>query len=191
MCGHGIVLQEYCTFFVFGHWVSWLNASQRILTTHRRRGNWKNKNLGKLRPSGQLNSCRMGIVIWFWATISSQASRWSQLSPSGNGAHTALPPHIGVVRHGGWNVRLRRLQRPRLGRQPRPQCQRCPCGGARRGTRLFAEAIISMTCTSTTARHREGGICWRCLWKNSSAIAWQVWWGQMILKRFEWISWRH
>jgi len=32
----------------------------------------------------------------------------------------------------------------------------------------FAEANVSMTCAFSTARRREGGICWRCFWKNSS-----------------------
>ena len=31
-----------------------------------------------------------------------------------------------------------------------------------------AEVNVSMTCTFSTARRREGGICWRCFWKNSS-----------------------
>ena len=39
----------------------------------------------------------------------------------------------------------------------------------------FAEVgVTSTTCTFMTARRRVDGICWRCLWKNSSAFAWEV-----------------
>ena len=136
MCGHEtIVMQAYCTFFVFGHWVwsvSWLNAFQPISTTKGRGGSWRNQNL---RPSGQLNFCRTRIVIGFWATVSSQCFACSfktsgplspgqsleSAVPERNAAQSSRAPHIRVVRCGRWNVRLRRP-----GRRPRPQCQQCP-----------------------------------------------------------------
>ena len=98
--------------------------------------------------------------------------------PERNNACSPLGPHIGMERRGRWNVRFRRLGRPR------PQCQRSPVSAERAAAlHSFAEVRVgSMTFTFTTARRREDWIwlSWRCLWKNSSAFAWEVWWDLII-----------
>ena len=123
----------------------------------------KDKNLGKLRPSGQLaNFCRMRIMIRFWQPFR-QANRWSQLSPSGT-APAARYDHTSVWsdvadgmyvfggRGGGRGLSVNGLRAERA--------------AALHG---FAEvSVCSMTCIFSTARRREGGICRRCFWKNSS-----------------------
>ena len=167
--------------------VSWLNASQPILVTKGRWESWKNKNLGKLRASGQLHFWRARIVIGFCATISNYwftglfktsgpllaGQSLESAVPERNAAHSAQPPHIGMERRGRWNVRFRRLQR-----QPRPQCQRPPWRRTApvHSTALAEVEVISMTCTFSTARRREGGICWRCFLEEFLGRFDEVWW---------------
>ena len=187
MCGHEpLVMQAYCTFFVlaigFGD-VSWLNAFQPISTTKGRGGSWKIKNWVNC---GQVaNSIFVERESWsdFGQTSKHlgdfcQANRWSQLSPSGTAPsaryrHTSVWSHVadGMYVFGGYGSRGLRVNGPRERRN-----------SSRHSTASLQETIISMTCTFSTARRREGGIwwSWRCLWKDSSAIAWQVWWGLMI-----------
>ena len=169
--------------------------SQPILTTMGRRGSEevgtrRIQNIGRLRKSGQLHFCRR-IVFRFRPNVSSQwftglFKTFGPLSP-GQSLESAVPernrtrraqwPYSGLERRDRWNVCLRwRLRRRR--EPPQPRCQRARDGRTRRGTYLgFAEVRLgSMTCTFTTARRREDGIWlrWRCLWKNSSAFAWEV-----------------
>ena len=172
MCGHGIVMQTYCTFSVFalgfGH-VSWLNASQPILMTNGRGGSWKNKNLGKLRPSGWLNGHRdliLGNDFESMGWLVASKNTWANFDR----------PIAGV-------------SCPRAERRPQRATTTRPCGAtwpmectSSAVSMMTAELTGSMTSTFMTARRREDGIWLSCryLCKNSSAIAWQVWWGLMI-----------
>ena len=91
-----------------------------------------------------------------------QANRWSQLSPSGTApavrsSHTSVWSDVadGMYVFGGYLVgRGRGLSVNGL------------CAERAAALHGFAEAIFSMTCTFSTARRREGGICWGCLWVN-------------------------
>ena len=93
-----------------------------------------------------------------------QANRWSQLSPSGT-APTARDRHTsvwsdvadGMYVFGGYDERR--------GLSVNGSSVTAEHGAAHHG---FAEVNVSMTCTFSTARRREDGICWRCFWKNSS-----------------------
>ena len=152
--------------------VSWLKASQggKIRT-------WVNYGQVAKWPSGQLNFCRMSIVIRFSATISKQcflaaskhlghfrqANRWSQLSPSGTApaarsGHTSVWSDVadGMYVFGGW------------GDGGGLSVNGSSVRNAPQHSMASAEANVSMTSTFSTARRREGGICWRCFWKNSS-----------------------
>ena len=130
-----------------------LNASQPFLTTNGRCVSWKNKNLGKLRASGQLHFCRARIVTGFWATISRQwftcsfkkhlgqfrqANCWSQLSPSGTApiarsGHTSVWSDVadGMYVFGGYNGTRRGLSVSGL-----------TCGGRRHSTPRYSTASL-------------------------------------------------
>ena len=93
-------------------------------------------------------------MIRFWQPFR-QANRWSQLSPSGT-APAARCNHASVWSDvadgmyvfagvGGRGLSVNGLRAERT--------------AALHG---FAEVKISMTCTFSTGRRREGGICWRC-----------------------------
>ena len=187
MRGHG----SNASFF-FG-FVSWLNESQPILMTKGRCRGRKNMNLRKFRASGQLFFVEPESWLDF-AQLFQVNSLLGPLSPGQplesavperNGASAPQWAHIGMERRGRWNVPLRRQER-----QPRPQCQRPPWRqNAPQHSTASAEVgwESSMTCTFLTARRREGGICWRCLWKNCSGGLMR----SIDLRKFEWISWRH
>ena len=72
---------------------------------------------------------------------------------------------------------------PRAERRPQPATPTQPYGAmwpmecmsaAATATAAASLAKTSTTCAFMTARRRVDGICWRCLWKKSSAFAWEV-----------------
>ena len=98
----------------------------------------------------------------FW-----QANRWSQLSPSGTAPiareyHTAVWSDVAdgmYVFGGGGDV-----WSGSRGLSVNGSSVTAERAAALHG---FAEVNVSITSTFSTARRREGGICWRCFWKNS------------------------
>ena len=100
-------------------------------------------------------------MIRFWQPFR-QANRWGQLSPSGTAPaarseHTSVWSDVadGMYVFGGWDG----------GRGLSVNGLRAERAAALHG---FVEVNGSMTCTFSSARRREGGICWRCFWKNSA-----------------------
>ena len=103
----------------------------------------------------------MRIMIRFWQPFR-QANRWSQLSPSGTAPaarydHTSVWSDVagGMYVFGGYRSRGLSVNGSSVRNAPQHSM-------------ASAEVNVSMTSTFSTARRREGGICWMCFWKNSS-----------------------